>query len=92
MPYIHHIHEYGHSAVYLQIPCRNRLAFQAVGDDDIAHAFFQVHQVMGQAQYGHDFRSDSNHEMVFPGEAANLAAQSDDDTAQGPVIHIHGLS
>ena len=27
--------------------------------------------------------------MVFPGEAANLAAQSDDDTAQGPVMFFN---
>ncbi len=51
--------------------------------------FLRIHEVAGQAENGHDFRSDGNHEMIFPGEAVDFAAQTDDDVAQGPVIHIH---
>ena len=83
------LHEDGHSPFDAELAGRDQIAVQVIGYGDVAHAFLEVHEVTGQAEGCHDFRCDSNHEVVFPRETADFAAHADDDVAQGPVVHVH---
>lgn len=75
-------HEDGHGAFDAELTGRDQVAVKVVGDGDVPHPFLEVHEVTGQAQGCHDFRSDGDHEVVFPGEAADLAAHADDEVAK----------
>ena len=83
------LHEDSHSPFDAELAGRDQIAVQVIGYGDVAHAFLEVHEVAGQAEGCHDFRCDSDHEVVFPRETADFAAHADDDVAQGPVVHVH---
>ncbi len=83
------LHEHRHGAFAAELMDVDGVAVQIRTDDDPAEAAFQVLQIRGKAQDGHDFRSHRDHEAVFPREAAGLAAQSHNDVAQGAVVHVH---
>ena len=82
-------HENSHSPFYTELTGPDRIAIKVIGNDDISHPFLQIHEITGQAENSHDFRSYGNHEMVFPWESIDLAAETYDDITQCPVIHIH---
>ena len=68
---------------------KNMLQIKRGGCEDYISAESLVGEVTGQAEGCHDFRCDSDHEVVFPRETADFAAHADDDVAQGPVVHVH---
>ena len=83
------LHQHGHSPFAAQLMYMHRVAVQVAADNNAAEPGFQVFQVLGQAQDGHDFRSHGNGESVLTGEAADFAAQAHYHVAQGTIVHVH---
>ena len=82
-------HQSSHCAVRFQVTGIDRAVVISPGDQDIAHPFFQVHQVLCQAEDCHDLGSNSDDKAILTGNAVCLAAHADDNMPQGTVIHIH---
>ena len=79
----------GHRAVRLQLLGAHRLTLARIGDDDVAEAFLQVVEVLGEAEDRHDFGGDGDVEAGFARVAVGDPAERADDLAQRAVVHVH---
>ena len=79
----------GHGARRADLARRHRLAVVGVGADDAGQPLFQVFQVGGKAEDGHDLAGDGDIKAVLPGRAVHLAAQTVHNEPQLTVVHVH---
>ena len=63
-----------HGTLGFQICRGDRLPCIIVADDDAADTLFQVLQVTGKAEDGHDLRGNGDHVTIFTRYALQLAA------------------
>ena len=64
-------------------PAGNRFAALVKGHGDVVDALFQVGQIGGHGQNGHQLGAHGNAELGLHGVAVGAAADADDDVAQG---------
>ena len=79
----------GHRARRADLPGRDRLAVVGIGADDAGQALFEVLEVGGQAEDGHDLAGDRDVEAVLTRGAVDLAAKAVDEETQLAVVHVH---
>ena len=79
----------GHRAVGVQVFSVNGATVFGVGNQDVAQTVFQVGQVFGQTEYGHDFGCHGDVEAVGTQHAVGRLAVAADDVAQLAVVHVH---
>ena len=82
------LEEDGHRAGRLDVLGGQRLAVGAVAEGDASETLAQVLERRGETEDGHDL---AGHRDVVAGltrEAVELAAQPDDDVAQGAVVQV----
>ena len=78
----------GHGAVRLQVTRADRFAIARIGNDDVAEALFQIFEILGQAEDGHDFGSDRDVEASFTRITVGDSAEGADDFPQRAVVHV----
>ena len=79
----------GHGTGRADLAGGDGLAIVGVGADDAGQPLFQVVQVGGQAEHGHDLAGDGDVKAVLPRGAVDLAAQAVHDEPQLAVVHVH---
>ena len=82
------LQEYGDGTCYAQILHGERLAFESKAEEDILDTATEVVFVLSQAKDGHDFRSRSDVEARFLGDAVGLRAQACYDVTERTVVHV----
>ena len=60
-----------------------------IGDDDAGETRLQIHQIGGQAQYGHDLAGNCDIKAVLPGNSLCFSAEPIDNMTELTVVHIH---
>ena len=78
-----------HCACCADLPGGDRLAIVSISAHNAAQAVFQVGQVGGQAEDGHDLAGNGDVKAVLARGAVHLAAQAVHNKAQLAVIHVH---
>ena len=86
------LEQHGHRAGRLQLLGGDRLAFVGVADRDRAEARAQVLQVGRDGRDRHHLRRGGDVEPVWRVKAVCLAAEPDDDVAQGAVVDVHAAA
>ncbi|VTR63883.1 hypothetical protein DESC_100079 [Desulfosarcina cetonica] len=76
-------HEGGHGVADFEITTGNRFAALVEGHGDFVDAVFQVGQVGGHGQDGHQLRTHGNAELALHRETIRTTTKADDDVAQG---------
>ena len=66
----------------------DRFAIARIGNDDIAESLFQIVEILGQAEDGHDFGCDRDVEPGFARITVGDSAEGADDLAQRAVVHV----
>ena len=79
----------GHRAVRFEIARAHGLSLAGVGNNDIAEAFLEVVEVLGEAENRHHFRGNGDIEAGLAGIAVGDATKRTNDLAQGTVVHVH---
>jgi hypothetical protein len=79
----------GHRADAADGAGRHGCAVRGVADDDAGEPRFQVGDAVGETQHRHHFARRGDVEAGLAGHAFGAAAETRDDCAQGPVVHVH---
>ena len=86
------LHEDGHRAGGAELARRDERPVTLLGDDHALDARLEVLEIARQAEDGHDLRSHRDVEAALAGHPVSGAAQTDDEAAQGAVVHVeHAL-
>ncbi len=81
--------QHGHCAVGFKIGRGYGFFIAGVGDNDPPQPLLEILERLGQAEAGHYFRGHGDVKTAFMRHAVVGSAQTDDDVAQCPVVHIH---
>eukprot|EP01036_Dinobryon_divergens_P042637 gene42637-56672_t len=73
----------------LDVGGRDGLLVARIADDHLPEARLEVGEVLGKAEYRHDFRGDGDVEAGLARIAVGDPAKACVDLAQGPVVHVH---
>ncbi len=72
-----------HGIADFQITAGDRFAALVKSHGDVVNAFFQVGQIGGHGQNGHQLGTHGDAEFALHGESIGAAADADDDVSQG---------
>ncbi len=81
-----------HGARCLELARAHRMTRRPRGaaDNDVAAAALEIGRAGGERKDGHDFAGRHDDEPLLTRDAVHRAAESDDDLAQGAVVHVDG--
>ena len=79
----------GHGSLGVQVAGVYGFADVGEADEDVAQSLFQVRQVVGQAEDGHDLRGRGDVEARLARNAVGQTAKAADKAPEGPVVHVH---
>ena len=79
-----------HGGVGVQVGGRDRRALEGLADDDAAQPCLEIGEVAGEAKNRHDLGRGGNIEAALTWHTLRSAAETEDDIAQGAVVHVDG--
>ena len=77
-----------HGTVDIEVADIDGFFVEGIGAQDVSQPPLEIRQVGRQTEDRHDLRGHGDLETALPRDAVNRAAQTDDDVAQGAIVHI----